>query len=97
MDATRTRFGVVLMQRLPDGTERVVECRARAISRQEATGSATQLELACLIEALQWFSSLLRLIRFIFRSDHSSLIHLNSFKVFETQHARKAAELRDFT
>jgi hypothetical protein len=36
--------------------------------------------LACLIQALTWFSSILRLAKFIIRTDHVSLTHLKSLK-----------------
>jgi hypothetical protein len=38
------------------------------------------LELACLIQALTWFSSILRLAKFVIRTDHVSLTHLKSLK-----------------
>jgi hypothetical protein len=79
-DAARHGLGAVLLQKQPDGTERVVQYKARATTRVESAGSATQLELACLIQALTWFSSILRLAKFIIRTDHVSLTHLKSLK-----------------
>jgi hypothetical protein len=69
-----------LAQKQADGTERVTQYKARATTRTEQAGSATQLELACLIQALTWFSSILRLAKFIIRTDHVSLTHLQSLK-----------------
>jgi hypothetical protein len=80
IDAARYGYGAVLAQKQPDGTERVIQYKARATTRTEAAGSATQLELACLIQALTWFSSILRLGKFIIRTDHVSLTHLKSLK-----------------
>jgi hypothetical protein len=80
IDAARYGYGAVLAQKQPDGTERVIQYKARATTRTEAAGSATQLELACLIQALTWFSSFLRLGKFIMRTDHVSLTHLKSLK-----------------
>lgn len=79
-DGARTGLGAVLMQRQPDKTERVVQYRARATTKHEAAGSATQLELACLIQALTWFSSILRLGKFSIRTDHVTLVHLKPLK-----------------
>jgi hypothetical protein len=66
IDAARYGYGAVLAQKQPDGTERVIQYKARATTRTEAAGSATQLELACLIQALTWFSSILRLENSLF-------------------------------
>jgi hypothetical protein len=79
-DAARYGLGAVLLQKQPDGTERVIQYKARATTRVEQAGSATQLELACLIQALTWFSSILRLAKFVIRTDHVSLTHLKSLK-----------------
>jgi hypothetical protein len=79
-DAARHGLGAVLLQKQSDGTERVVQYKARATTRVESAGSATQLELACLIQALTWFSSILRLAKFVIRTDHVSLTHLKSLK-----------------
>jgi hypothetical protein len=79
-DGARHGLGAVLVQKQEDGTERVIQYRARATTRVEASGSATQLELACLIQALTWFSSILRLAKFIIRTDHVALTHLKSLK-----------------
>jgi hypothetical protein len=62
----------------------VIQYKARATTRTEAAGSATQLELACLIQALTWFSSILRLGKFIIRTDHVSLTHLKSLNTVRT-------------
>jgi hypothetical protein len=70
-DAARQGLGAVLMQKQPDGTERVIQYKARATTRVESAGSATQLELACLIQALA---------KFAIRTDHVSLTHLKSMK-----------------
>jgi hypothetical protein len=80
IDAARYGYGAVLAQKQPDGTQRVIQYKARATTRTEAAGSATQFELACLIQALTWFSSILRLGKFIIRTDHVSLTHLKSLK-----------------
>jgi hypothetical protein len=79
-DGARHGLGAVLVQKQEDGTERVIQYKARATTRVEASGSATQLELACLIQALTWFSSILRLAKFIIRTDHVALAHLKSLK-----------------
>jgi hypothetical protein len=79
-DGSSRGFGAVLVQKQEDGSERVIQYKARATTRAEAAGSATQLELACLIQALTWFSSLLRLAKFIIRTDHVALTHLKSLK-----------------
>jgi hypothetical protein len=61
-DGSRSGFGACLMQRQPDGTEKILEYRARATNKHEKLGGATDLELGCLIQAIRWFEYLLRLV-----------------------------------
>lgn len=89
IDAARRGYGAVLAQKQPDGTERAIQYKARATTKTEAAGSATQLELACIIQVLAWFSSILRLVKFIIRTDRVFLIHLKSLK-----HSRHGKLLR---
>lgn len=80
LDVARTGLGAVLTLRQPDGTGRVIQYRAQATTRRESAGSATQLQLACLIQALTWYSSIRRLSKFLIRKDHVTLVRLESLK-----------------
>jgi hypothetical protein len=79
-DGSRSGFGACLMQRQPDGTEKILEYRARATNKHEKLGGATDLELGCFIQAIRWFESLLRLAPFVVRVDHLALTYLTSLK-----------------
>jgi hypothetical protein len=79
-DASRQGVGACLAERQPDGSEKILEYRARATNRHEKLGSATDLELGRFIEAIRWLSSLLRLAPFVVRVDHLALIYLKSLK-----------------
>jgi hypothetical protein len=79
-DGSRAGFGACLAQRQPDGSEKIIEYRARATSKHEKLGGATDLELGCFIQAIKWFESLLRLAPFVVRTDHLALTYLASLK-----------------
>jgi hypothetical protein len=76
-DARRHGFGACLKQRQPDGTEKILEY---ATSKHEKLGGATDLELGCLVQAIRWFESLMRLAPFVVRVDHLALTYLTSLK-----------------
>jgi hypothetical protein len=80
VDGSRNGFGATLMQKQPDGTEKVISYQARATRSCERNATATSLELCCLVQSLQWFSQYRTLAKFILRTDHISLTYIKNLK-----------------
>lgn len=96
-DASRRGYGACLLQCQPDGSKTTLKYRARATNRHKKLGSATALELGCLVQAARWFQSLLRLALFVIRVDHLALINLKSLKYStNSKLIRYALLLEDF-
>ncbi len=79
-DGSKNGFGATLLQKQPSGEEKVIMYAGRATRSYEASGTATMLELTCLIQAIEWFHGFLSLAKFIVRSDHFSLTYIKNLK-----------------
>ena len=94
-DASGEGLGTVLSQSV-DGQERVVAYASKTLSKTERRYCATRRELFAVVWAAQHFRPYLYGCGFLFRSDHSALQWLHSFKELEGQVARWLERLAEY-
>ena len=89
-------IGAVLFQKQPDGTERVLAYRSRALHRHERNYCATRLEMLALVAFIDHFRYYLLGRNFLVRTDHHALKWLMSFKQPAGQVARWLERLQEY-
>jgi hypothetical protein len=94
-DASATAVGAVLSQVYPEG-EKVIAYHSKCLSTTERNYCVTRRELLAILEALRVWRHYLHGVKFVVRTDHSSLTWLQSFKEPEGQLARWLERLSFF-
>ena len=84
-DASDVGIGAVLSQPSEDGSERVIAYASRSLTRQEQIYCVTRRELLAVVEFTHHFRPYLLGKQFTLRTDHGSLVWLQSFKEPEGQ------------
>ena len=80
VDASSRAFGYALSQEQEDKSHKFVSFSGRATREYESRYSATHLEMAALVQAIQVFHPFIAHSKFIVKSDHISLSVLKNLK-----------------
>ncbi|BHF81929.1 hypothetical protein SprV_0802506400 [Sparganum proliferum] len=94
--ASETAIGTVLSQQQRDGTERVIQCLSRTLTKAERCYCVIRKEMLALTHFVEECRPYPQFRPFIVRTDHSSLIWLRNFKNHEGQVARWQEKLAEF-
>ncbi|BHF62451.1 hypothetical protein SprV_0200543300 [Sparganum proliferum] len=95
-DASDTAIGAVLSQQQPDGTERVIQCLSRSLTKAERRYCVTRKEMLALTHFVEECRPYLQYRPFVVRTDHSALTWLRNFKNPEGQVARWQERLAEY-
>ena len=96
LDGARTGLGYILLNVNEDGSETALYFGGRSTTRAERNYSATHLELAALLAALQTFWSYLINTEFEIATDHISLTYLKKLRSGPSKLARASVQLSQF-
>ena len=96
-DASDDGIGAVLFQRQKDGSEHVIACASRSLTKPERKYSVTRRELLAVVTFTNHFRQYLIGTPFKLRTDHNALVWLRNFKNPEGQLARWLEKLEEFS
>ena len=94
-DASNTSLGAVLSNVI-DGDERPLVFASRVLSKTETNYSTTKREALAVVQAVKWFKSYIWGVKFVLRTDHSSLQWLFKQKDPDGMTFRMQQQLQEF-
>ena len=94
-DTSNTSLGAVLSN-IIQGEERPLVYASRVLSKTETNYSTTKLEALAVVQAVKWFKSYIWGVKFVLRTDHSSLQWLFKQKEPDLMTFRMQQQLQEF-